>query len=352
MKAIRLTVRKTYGARQAFVNEIRVSAGGRAAWMRGGVGIMVHWLFPSYRDVDRWTDKFDVDAFLHDFRETGADWLVFTAGQCRGAYASPNEAFVRQCGEGHTPRRDLLLEIARGVKAMGKRFIVYSAVDFVRDGCDDHSMQRGLCWDNKGVDRLEFERRWSAVLGEWSLRLGNLCDGWWLDGCSEVQYPQGVTWPLWLDCCRAGNPLAAVAFNGGANRFAGKWGPSDYTAGETASLVSAEEVVGKVGDEFGCQRHYLFPVDGYWGGFWPWPKGEWARTEELQRTRPEMFDRKRLDEMLERREFPRPIYTPERLKRFLAKARQAGSAVTINVGISPEGRLNPLSMELISSARR
>ena len=153
------------------------SIGLRADWMRKRCGIMVHWLYPSYRDVDRWVDAFDVQAFLADFKATGADWLIFTAGQCRGAHASPNATFERLCGPGHTPRRDLVMEIARGVKEQGRRFVLYTPAEFAKDGCDDHSMQRGLCWDTAQPDRREFERRWSSVLKEWSLRLGDLCDG-------------------------------------------------------------------------------------------------------------------------------------------------------------------------------
>ena len=57
----------------------------RAAWMSGRYGTMVHWLYGYYtgkpESVDGPVDRFDLDAFLRDFDETGAAWLVFTIGQ-------------------------------------------------------------------------------------------------------------------------------------------------------------------------------------------------------------------------------------------------------------------------------
>ena len=320
----------------------------RAAWMRKRCGIMVHWLYPSYRDVDRWVDAFDVQSFLADFKATGADWLVFTAGQCRGAYASPNATFERFCGPGHTPRRDLVLEIARGVKKLGRRFVIYSAAEFAKDGCDDHSMQRGLCWDDTQLDRREFERRWSSVLKEWSLRLGELCDGWWLDGCYCRNYRAGLDWRLWLTACRAGNPQAAVTFNGGANTPQEPWGPSDYFAGEISTLDVIEPIVGHMLPRKDAVRHYLFPIDGYWGAYWPWPKAGWAKTENLQKERPELFDKATMDALMAASRFPDPIYDADRLCRFAKVAAATGAGITLNVGISPEGRLNPKSMTIVS----
>lgn len=326
--------------------------GRRAAWMQGRCGIMVHWLYPSYRDVDRWTDAFDVPAFLEDFEATGADWLVFTAGQCKGAYASPNATFERLCGDGHLPKRDLLLEIAKGVKALGKRFIVYSAVDFVKDGCDDHSMQKGLCWDESKPDRREFEKRWSSVLREWSLRLGDLCDGWWLDGCARYNYRAGVDWRTWLDACRAGNPRSAVAFNGGVNEPAEPWGPSDYFAGEISCLDAIEDVAGLMLPCENSVRHYLFPIDGYWGAYWPWPVSDWAKAANLRKVRPDLFDKEKMAALESVGEFPDPAYSAARLCAFAKTAAATDAGVTLNIGISPKGRLNPKSVELAAAVSR
>ena len=71
----------------------------RAVWMaRGSFGVMTHYLFkpkgetPAERtaELNRIVDQFDVEGYLGQFRETGADWLIFTLGQTTGYLCSPN----------------------------------------------------------------------------------------------------------------------------------------------------------------------------------------------------------------------------------------------------------------------
>ncbi len=320
---------------------------GAADWMRGKVGGMVHWLYPSYGDADRWADVFDAKAFLADFERTGAEWLIFTAGQCRGVYCSPSEALDAYCGPGHTTKRDILSEVARGVKSLGRRFIVYSAVDFVKDGCIDHSMQRGLCWYTNSSDRAEFQRRWTTVLGGWARRLGSDIDGWWLDGAGAKEYPGGIDVPLWEKALRAGNPKAVWAFNKGVYEPSWAYG-SQYTAGEICDFRSLPRDGVRPVPPPGVVRHHLFPIDGYWGAFWAWPAFS-RRYVDFHDRRPELFDKELMARRLERRDFPEPVCTAAELRAFLDGARRRGEAVTINIGVSPEGRLNPMSVELLRS---
>lgn len=93
----------------------------RVQWMKGKYGIMVHWLYPYFGgDVDEIVGGFNIDTFMSDFESSGAEWLIFTAGQNTGAYCSPNKALEMYCGESHTPKkRDLLLEVASRVKSLG-----------------------------------------------------------------------------------------------------------------------------------------------------------------------------------------------------------------------------------------
>ena len=105
----------------------------RADWMsKGSFGLMVHYLIspvgntPEEKtaDFNRTVDAFDVSRFVRQFNSTGADWLIFTIGQNTSYYNSPN-SFLDARLPGHTPRRDLVLEIATKLKASGKRFIAY-----------------------------------------------------------------------------------------------------------------------------------------------------------------------------------------------------------------------------------
>ena len=100
-------------------------------WMaHGSFGIMVHYLVSPPGEShaerapahDQIVNTFDVDGFMDQFAGTGADWLIFTIGQNTGYYNSPN-TWLDGVLPGHTSDRDLVLEIATRVHAMGKRFI-------------------------------------------------------------------------------------------------------------------------------------------------------------------------------------------------------------------------------------
>ena len=309
------------------------------AWMSGRYGLMVHWLFPQGHDIDRWTEAFDVDAFLKDFAASGADWLIFPIGQCRDAWASPNAALERFAGPGFASQRDLVGEIAAGVHRLGRRFIAYAAVE--QSG--ETVMNEKLGWDKDDPERRVFARRMTEIIREWSLRWGPHCDGWWLDGASFRYYPKGFDCRLWGDACRAGNPDSAVACNPGQDDF-GVFLGSDFAAGE--ALFARMEDVWKIGS------HTLFPIDGYWGGYWKWPTWSEEKNPSFRRRRPEMYDDASLAALQKKGEFPDPIYTQEELGRYVRAVLSNGAGATINVGINEMGRLNPKSLALVAALDR
>jgi hypothetical protein len=105
-----------------------------AAWLgQGKFGMMVHWLSArtpqqhqhDIKDHNEAVKRFDLAGFLDSFRRTGADWLIFTISQNTGYYASPNRVLDRLAGRGYASDRDLVLEIAQGVKQLGKRVTVH-----------------------------------------------------------------------------------------------------------------------------------------------------------------------------------------------------------------------------------
>ena len=215
----------------------------RAAWMaEGSYGVMVHYLItprgdtPEARaaDFNRTIDGFDVKRFLKQIDESGADWLIFTIGQNTSCYNSPN-AFLDSRLPGHTPKRDLVLEIARGLHAQGKRFIAYLPAE-VAAPADLHEV---FAWSAE--DKAEFHKRYTSFVRDYAVKLGKLCDGWWFDGC----YPAppfnagGYPWEMWMQASRAGNPDAAVALNDGSfctGRLTAVSPLQDYLSGEVHLL--------------------------------------------------------------------------------------------------------------------
>ena len=338
----------------------------RTDWMAGKYGVMVHYLLPGpapergsfITDINAVADGFDVAGMLEQFSRTGADWFVFTFGQNTGFYASPSQTIDRLCGPGHCTRRDLVLEIARGVHAMGKRFIGYMPCEVNANT----TLHEGFAWEKReGTDQAEFQRRYTALVREWGERFGTLLDGWWFDGC----YTWGVfnnsmmNWPMWYDAARAGNPDRAVTFNDGSF-CGGAEAPirpeHDYTAGETETLIDGKIRFGRgknarvclpssrfvPGTQ--CQWHCLIPIDCFWGhGSFT---TEFAKQDWLKglRFRPVSVDY--------RGPMEEPIYSDAELRGFLSSVIGSGGAVTFNIGIYQEGHLAPLTVEQVARIGR
>ena len=300
----------------------------RAGWMsRGSYGLMVHWIAPGpaprkgprVTDLNKAVDAFDLEGLLGDFRRTGADWLIFTIGQNTACYASPNAALDGWAGPGHCSRRDLVLETARALHAMGKRFVGYlpSEVDAPK------ALHAAFAWNPK--NQSEFQKRYTTFVREYAARYGRDLDGWWFDGCYtwEVFPNSTYDWPLWAGAARAGNPDAALAFNDGSF-CVGQTQPltpqQDYLSGEVEVLRQGKVRLGRGDDSplilpssrfalgTRCQWHALVPIDCPWA-----------------HEGPGLIDP--------------PRYPDEELFGFVKSAKSVGGAVTLNAGIYQEGRL-------------
>jgi hypothetical protein len=261
----------------------------RAAWMaQGTYGVMTHYLItpkgktPQEKtaELNRIVDHFDLDYYVRQFEETRADWLIFTLGQCTGYLCSPN-LYLDAKEPGRTPRRDLALEIAKRLKPLGKRLILY----IPSEQAADPALKQIFDYASAGhVDRY-FE-----FLRQYSVKFGTLHHGWWFDSCGP--HPDEY-WKRYLAAVRAGNPEAVVAFSGAEFCCGGPINPvcklADYHAGEIHLLengkirrdflppggdivVTPERKLRKRGQEAryylpdgplidGMQWHCLLPID-------------------------------------------------------------------------------------------
>ena len=206
----------------------------KAAWMaQGTYGMMVHYLIkpqgstPEERtaDLNRTVDNFDLEHFLRQFDETGADWLIITLAQGTGYLSSRNE-FLDSLQKGIAPNRDLLPEIGKELHQRGKRMIVY--LPGPHTGADP-TIKKLL-----GLGTEGYAERHNQFIRHYSLKLGRLMDGWWFDSCGPQD---NAAWQKEIDACRAGNPDSVVAFSGA--EFCASGGQiqprcpiEDYHAGE------------------------------------------------------------------------------------------------------------------------
>jgi hypothetical protein len=302
----------------------------RAAWMaQGSYGMMTHYLItpkgdtPAERtaDLNRIADQFDVDHFIRQFQETGADWLILTLGQCTGYLCSPNP-YLDARDPGRTPRRDVALEIAKRLQPLGKRLILYLPSE-----TDARFLPESLGFGTEGYADRYFE-----FLRQYSLKFGTLHHGWWFDACGPHT---DEYWRQWLAAVRAGNNEAAVAFSGAEFCCGGPINPvcklADYHAGEIHLLedgqirrdflppggdiiVTADRKLRKRGQEArvympdeplidGVQWHCLLPID-----------------LTFNPAIPDQFCH----------------YTDKELFEFVRKIKAVGGAITINVPIDAE----------------
>lgn len=343
----------------------------RADWMCGKHGLMVHWVFSEPGSVDETVDAFDLDGFLADFDRTGSDWLIFPIGHFLGTYASPSATLDALDGPehpmaGHCSKRDLIGELAAAMHARGKRFVAYLPSEV-----QGTSVEAATHWNREDPDHREFQTIWCNAIREWALRWGKNLDGWWLDGyygpqTAKPTWPNGIDEDAWEAAVRAGNPDCAVALNPGwiEVKHEPKWyifgleprakKLHDYLAGEVNFIKDGKVYVspweetywlpeGKYVPGTTVVNHVLFPIDGWWGLYWPWATNLRAPFTD---TRPEMFDKEALSAMEARGEFPAPIVDREGLQSFLRNFTAAGGGCTVNVGITRTGRLNPKSVAL------
>ncbi|HOZ47999.1 MAG TPA: alpha-L-fucosidase [Candidatus Hydrogenedentes bacterium] len=201
--------------------------------------------------VDNWNkavDGYDVDALAGQLASIGAGYFVLTLGQNSGYYCSPNAAYDGFVGiqPSRCSKRDLVADLAAALIPKGIRLMVY-----LPSGAPDRDevAVKALEWQNGkyplwthpegGPDaRLEsFQRKWEAVIREWSTRWGKNVSGWWFDGCyfpdAMYRHPEPPNFESFAAAARAGNPDSIVAFNPGVRNPIIRLTPAeDYTAGE------------------------------------------------------------------------------------------------------------------------
>jgi hypothetical protein len=305
----------------------------RAAWMaRGGFGVMTHYLISpkgntaaeKTADLNRVADKFDLDSFMRQFEQSGAEWLIFTLGQCTGYLCSPN-SYLDAKEPGRTPRRDIALEIAKRLHSKNKRMILYMPSER-----DSRFMPEPL-----GFGQPNYADRYFELVRHYSLKFGKLHDGWWFDSCGP--HPDDY-WRKWLSAARAGNPESAVAFSGAEFCCGGPVNPvsklGDFHAGEIHLLENGR-----------IRRDFLPPG----GEIIVTPEGKLRlRGQEARYYLPEesMIDGIQWHCLLPidltfNPAIPNQFchYTDAKLFAFVDRIKSVGGAVTINVPIGLDGRI-------------
>jgi hypothetical protein len=314
---------------------VKSKAKGKADWMRGNWGLMVHWILPgpssyakSYNPTIEQAEKeFDVDRFISQIKKTKCSWLIFTIGQNTGIYSIKSKIIDNALGVKYEDRFDLTKNIAQKIKQIDRRFICYVPGELEKV----ELLQKKFLW---GISLTEFQERYTDFLAEIGESLGKLCDGWWIDGCYDNAWLSNKdrNWPLWADKLRIGNSKRAIAFNDGSflNGIPQPlYADQDFLAGEAIGADINGPYTGFLPNKIvrfddvslprNCVPHVLFPLD---------EDGKWVHQSE---------------KMIEP-----PKYSVFQIQRMLDNARRAEFGVTFNVAIYKEGYISEQTNDFLS----
>ncbi|MBM3888465.1 MAG: hypothetical protein FJ388_04990 [Verrucomicrobia bacterium] len=258
-------------------------------------GVMTHYLGapPSSKGgaeltAEMWNqqvDAFDVAGLADQLASTGAKYLLFTIGQNSGHYCSPNATYDRIVGiaPSKCSRRDLVTDLAKALAGKNIRLMVY--LPSGAPAADPVARRKlGWLWGRTGGWQLpgepvggrlaEFQRRWEAVIREWSLRWGKAVSGWWIDGCyfpdQMYRFDDEPNFASFARAMKSGNPDAIVAFNPGVKvPVVGHTKHEDYTAGEVNLPQLPKAIAACPGRWLECEgRKLQFQILTYLGKTW------------------------------------------------------------------------------------
>jgi hypothetical protein len=256
----------------------------------------------SADEWNRWVDGFDTEGFADQLGAIGAPYLFITIGQNSGHYLAPNATYDQLTGirPSKCSRRDLVADLYDQLKPRGIRLLVYlpSGAPYI-----DTVATARLEWEwgfaggapnawgpfRTGKRLAAFQRKWEAVIREWSERWGSNISGWWIDGCyfadEMYRHADEPNFGSFAAAMKAGNPDAIVAFNPGIvsdiwSDGSGRYitchtEHEDYTAGEMDRALP--ECPGPWVERNGHQAR--FHVLTYLGEFWC--KGQPRFPDEL-----------------------------------------------------------------------
>ena len=219
-----------------------------ADWLRDARwGVFTHYLEspasstrPGTTSADAWNrrvDAFDVEALARQLASVGAAYYGITIGQNSGHYCAPNATYDAIVGRRPSlcSRRDLIADLHAALEPRGIRLLAY--LPGGAPACDALAVEK-FEWQAGNHRLAAFQRKWEAVIREWSLRWGPKVSAWWIDGCFHAdamyRHEEAPNWASLTAALKAGNRASIVAYNpGGCCVPIARHSPyEDYTAGE------------------------------------------------------------------------------------------------------------------------
>jgi Alpha-L-fucosidase len=134
----------------------------------------------------------------------------------------------------YVPTRDLMLEVAQGLKKKGIATLAYVAADGPTAAPAEIINNFPVRSDT--ASDPDFRKRFNQMIKEWAERWGTDVAGWWIDGAWIDGYSNPIDGQTNLDelisAARAGNPAALIAANPSSGKFTTLTDRQNFLAGE------------------------------------------------------------------------------------------------------------------------
>jgi Domain of unknown function (DUF4114)/Alpha-L-fucosidase len=260
-------------------------------------------------------NSFDVAAFVADVADTGAAYVIFSVGQTSGYYAAPNQTYLDITGTKpgqYVPQRDLVQEIAQGLKKIGVATLVYVAAEGPTAAPAQIINSFPLRSDR--ADDPDFRSRFNQVIQEWSQRWGSDVAGWWIDGAWVNGYTNDVDGRTNLNAliaaAKSGNPQALIAVNPGSGNYIPLTDQQDFLAGENTVFDRLPDTNSK-----GLAWHSI----SYLGTTWSEPSAD--------------------------------RYTNQQLINYVQNVNRGKGVVTMDVAVNARGRLSVAQLAQLAAVK-
>jgi len=295
-------------------------------WMvQAKYGVMVHWTARSKprngpaKPYAQAVNDLNVESFAAMVQRTGAGFLVLTTSWADYYFPAPIKA-IDEILPGRTSPRDLVADLSDALAKRGIKLILY-----YHPGHDDAPWWSKLKYEG-AEPKSDYFDLWCHVISSIGERYGSKLAGWWFDDGMMCYYPYNAPWEKMTRAAKAGNPARIVGYNAWILPKATEY--QDYSCGEGDFM----EFIGK---EFlpkgGSGRFTGGPQAGLQAALtWMLEPGNWCHLEPDKEILP-------------------PIYSKERLTRFMRGCVARRIVPMINLEAYQDGTPGPASVELLRS---
>jgi alpha-L-fucosidase len=269
-------------------------------------------------------DAFDLPKFMGQFRDTGADYLLFTAAHAMQMLPAPHP-ILDKILPGRTCQRDLIAELADALASRGKPLLVY-----YNHSCNqgqDRTWEQAVGYHERDKQRLA--QNLADIVGWMGEKYKDKIKAWWFDSPYSLD-PRGphnsvstdmtgfqFPWERFTVAAKSGYPARLVTYNPGVAETFLYTTHQDYWSGELVDLNAP------------AKKRYLDNGLQWFG---------WTCLE----------DRAWVHHLVNT-PIPKPLYSDQEVIAYVRQCNAHQAPMTFNVGIYQDGSMAEASVEQLRS---